>query len=96
MSTLMRPQSDRVIGSARTRVSSRLLHDLRNPLNQIIGYAEMLSEGEEAEVRQRFASDLENIRTAGHRMLALIEDNFTSFDDQHIGRPGDRLLKRTP
>ena len=89
MSTLMRPQSDRVIGSARTRVSSRLLHDLRNPLNQIIGYAEMLSEGEEAEVRERFASDLENIRTAGHRMLALIEDNFTSFDDQTFAAPAD-------
>ena len=82
MSTLMRPQSNLAIGSARTRVSSQLLHELRNPLNQIIGYAEMLSEGEEAERHERFVSDLENIRAAGHRMLALIEENFTSFDDK--------------
>lgn len=82
MTSLVRPQSDEVIGAARTRVSAQLLHDLRNPLNQIIGYAEMLSEGGEAEVRERFAPDLENIRIAGQRMLALIEENFTSFDDQ--------------
>ena len=82
MSTLMRPQSDSAIASARTRVSSQLLHDMRNPLNQIIGYAEMLAEGTEGERRDRFVPDLENIRSAGHRMLALIEDNFTSFDDK--------------
>lgn len=82
MSTLMRPQSDLAIGSARTRVPSQLLHELRNPLNQIIGYAEMLAEGEEAERHERFVSDLENIRAAGHRLLALIEENFTSFDDK--------------
>jgi two-component system sensor histidine kinase/response regulator len=82
MSTLMRPQSDSAIASARTRVPSLFLHELRNPLNQIIGYAEMLAEGTEEERRDRFVSDLENIRSAGHRMLALIEENFTSFDDK--------------
>ena len=82
MSTLMRPQSEHAIGSARTRVPSHVLHELRNPLNQIIGYAEMLAEGVESERRERWFSDLENIRSAGHRMLALIEENFTSFDDK--------------
>jgi signal transduction histidine kinase len=85
----MRPQSDLAIGSARTRVSSLFLHELRNPLNQIIGYAEMLSEGTEAERRERFVSDLENIRAAGHRMLALIEENFTSFEDKNFAAPID-------
>src|SRR5581483_1491723 len=82
VSSLTRRQSDLAIASARTRVPSQLLHELRNPLNQIIGYAEMLAEGEEAERHERFVSDLENIRAAGHRMLALIEENFTSFDDK--------------
>src|SRR5438874_4402663 len=89
MSRLMRPQSDLAIGSARTRVSSQLLHDLRNPLNQIIGYAEMLSEGAEEERHERLVSDLESIRSAGHRMLALIEENFTSFDDKTFEAPDD-------
>ncbi|PYQ28064.1 MAG: hypothetical protein DMF57_17790, partial [Acidobacteria bacterium] len=56
----MRPQSNLEIASARTRVPSHLLHELRNPLNQIIGYAEMLLEGSEGERRDRFVSDLEN------------------------------------
>jgi len=89
VSTLMRPQSDLAIGSARTRVPSQLLHELRNPLNQIIGYAEMLAEGSDAERRERFVSDLENIRSAGHRMLALIEENFTAFDDKSFAAPVD-------
>jgi two-component system, sensor histidine kinase and response regulator len=89
VSTLQRPQSNLAIGSARTRVPSLFLHELRNPLNQIIGYAEMLAEGTEEERRDRFVSDLENIRSAGHRMLALIEENFTSFDDKTFAAAAD-------
>ena len=85
----MRPQSNLEIASARTRVPSHLLHELRNPLNQIIGYAEMLLEGSEGERRDRFVSDLENIRSAGHRMLALIEENFTSFENRTFAAPAD-------
>src|SRR3954447_16860842 len=59
----------------RTSVSPQLLHDLRSPLNHIIGYSEMLTEETEG---QGFATDIEKIRAAGHRMLALIEENFTS------------------
>ena len=60
----------------------QLLHDLRSPLNQIIGYSEMLVE--EA-VGDRFATDLERIRAAGHRMLALIEENFTADEESVVG-----------
>ncbi|MGA8810764.1 MAG: response regulator [Thermoanaerobaculia bacterium] len=59
-------------------MSSQLLHDLRSPLNHIIGYSEMLTEEAEGQRREGFAVDLEKIRAAGHRMLAIIEDNFTS------------------
>ena len=81
MSTLTRRQSDLGLDSVRTTVPSYFLHELRNPLNQIIGYAEMLAESEEAERHERFQSDLANIRAAGHRMLTLIEENLTSVDD---------------
>src|SRR3954453_13011580 len=63
------------MSAARTSVSPQLLHDLRSPLNHIIGYSEMLTEETEG---QGFATDIEKIRAAGHRMLALIEEDFTS------------------
>jgi len=80
--------------SATMRLSSQLLHDLRSPLNQIIGYSEMLSEEAEGQRREGFATDLERIRSAGHRMLALIEENFTSVNEKIvvIAAPDDEVL----
>lgn len=72
------PESDLVTGSARTNLSSKLLHDLRSPLTQIIGYSEMLSEEADGQRREDFVTDVARIRAAGHRMLALIEENFIS------------------
>ncbi len=59
-------------------LSSKLLHDLRSPLNQIIGYSEMLTEEAEGQKGNGFVTDLQRIRAAGHRLLAIIEQNFTS------------------
>ena len=56
-------------------LSSELLHDLRTPLNQIIGYSEMLAE--ETPARED-ASDLQKIHSAGKRMLEIIDENFIS------------------
>ncbi|HEX9936226.1 MAG TPA: histidine kinase dimerization/phospho-acceptor domain-containing protein, partial [Longimicrobium sp.] len=62
-------------GATRQALAPALLHDLRTPLGQIIGYAELLVEraqaGEEVPV-----ADLKKISAAGYRMLALVEDNF--------------------
>ena len=66
---------------SRTSLPSQLLHDLRGPLNQIIGYSEMLSEEATEQRRDGFATDLGKIGGAGHRMLALIEGNFTSLEN---------------
>lgn len=57
--------------SGKTKLTGQLLHDLRSPLNQIIGYSEMLAE-------ESAGSDVEKIRVAGHRILTLLEENFTS------------------
>ena len=64
------------VAAKKRTVSSELLHDLRSPLNQIIGYSEMLAE--DSLERESVALDLEKIKAAGHRMLAIIEDNFTA------------------
>ena len=78
MSALTLPERDVVNDSARTTLTSPLLHDLRSHLNQIIGYTEMLTEEAEGQRREDFGTDLRKIGSAGRRMLALIEENFTS------------------
>ena len=62
--------------SDRTDLSPQLLHDLRSPLNQIIGYAEMLAEDAEAHNDQALTTDLRKIREAGRAMVTIIEENF--------------------
>jgi two-component system sensor histidine kinase/response regulator len=79
------PDSDLAIGVARTELTPQLLHDLRSPLTQIIGYSEMLSEETEAQRREDFLTDLERIRAAGRRLLALIEENFISVSQKTPG-----------
>jgi two-component system sensor histidine kinase/response regulator len=78
VSSSPRPERNPEVGEPRTSVSSQLLHDLRSPLNHIIGYSEILTEEVEGQRREGFAIDLEKIRAAGHRMLALIEEHFTT------------------
>jgi CheY-like chemotaxis protein len=56
-------------------------HQLRTPLDSIIGYSEMLLEEAESQGLRECAADLGHIRTAGLKLLALIEEiiHFSSF-----------------
>ena len=51
-----------------------LRHDLRTPINSIIGYSEMLQEEAEALNRTDIIPDLQKIRSAAERFLFLIDD----------------------
>jgi two-component system sensor histidine kinase/response regulator len=84
VSPLQRPESVPVINSPKTGLSSQLLHDLRSPLTQIIGYSEMLTEEAEGQRRDGFVADLDRIRNAGRRMLLLIEESFTSIEETTV------------
>jgi two-component system, sensor histidine kinase ChiS len=55
---------------------SGLIHDLRTPLNLILGYSEMLIERAQEEGQYDFVPDLQKTHTAGKQLLALINDNF--------------------
>ena len=66
---------------------SALVHDFRTPLNQIIGYSEMLIESAQETHQDDFAADLEKVRSAGHRLLSLINDNFRSVHTTEIAAP---------
>lgn len=68
------------ISSPRLGVPSQLLHDLRSPLNQIIGYSEMMTDDPDAPA----GVDAEKIRSAGLHMLSVIENHFTSGNDAAV------------
>ncbi|MGI8438221.1 MAG: response regulator [Chthoniobacterales bacterium] len=55
---------------------SALLHDLRSPLNHIIGFSEMLIEQAPEQQDKNFLPDLQKLQAAGKRLLSLIEANF--------------------
>lgn len=61
---------------ARHPLPADLVHDLRTPLNQIIGYSEMLEEQAQEAGQEVLVPDLQKVRTAGRQLLALIEGSF--------------------
>jgi adenylate cyclase len=56
--------------------ASLLHHEVRTPLNQIIGYTEMLQEQAEEHGPQSFVSDLQKIHTAARELLSRVAENF--------------------
>ncbi|HUR92615.1 MAG TPA: histidine kinase dimerization/phospho-acceptor domain-containing protein [Gemmatimonadaceae bacterium] len=57
-------------------VPAALLHDLRTPLSQMLGYSEMLLEQAEEVKNEELVRDLRKIRAAGWKLLALMDANF--------------------
>ena len=53
---------------------SRIRHDLRTPVNHIIGYAELLME--DTSLPTEFRDDLQRIHTGGRALLGLVKDYF--------------------
>ncbi len=53
---------------------SKLRHALRTPLNQIIGYSELLMESAEETGSNMLVADLKRIHSGGGELLALIND----------------------
>jgi two-component system sensor histidine kinase ChiS len=62
--------------SAGHTLPSGLIHDLRTPLNLIIGCSEMLIEQAQEQGQDDFVPDLQKTLTAGKQLLAIINDNF--------------------
>src|SRR5690348_1806103 len=56
----------------RNRPLAKVRHDLRTPINHIIGYSEILLEEAPGQVPEGFLDDLRKIRSGGARLLELI------------------------
>ncbi len=58
---------------------SKLRHALRTPLNQIIGYSELLMESAEENGANALVADLKRIHSGGGELLALINDALAAW-----------------
>ncbi len=77
---------------------ARLRHSLRTPLNQIIGYSEMLMETAEETGDGNLLHDLKRVHTAGGQLLAVIDDGLANWKVEAgtIDMPSLRHDMRTP
>jgi two-component system sensor histidine kinase ChiS len=64
------------IEAERHGLPGALIHDLRTPLNVVIGYSEMLMEMAQEQGQEDFVPDLQKVHTAGKQLLTLINDSF--------------------
>ncbi len=71
----------------RVDVPASVLHDLRTPLNQIIGYSEMLIEQAQEDGLDAIAPDLQKIRVSGRQLLDKLNESFSALtgDDRQPG-----------
>jgi sigma-B regulation protein RsbU (phosphoserine phosphatase) len=76
-------QSERASTSQRADLS-RMRHELRTPINHILGYCEMLLE--EGDLSRQFEADLHKIHTSGRELQSLIAHY---LDDEKFFRPRD-------
>jgi adenylate cyclase len=77
---------------------SKLRHALRTPLNQIIGYSEMLMESAEENNAAAILPDLKRIHSFGGQLLAVINDALAPWkiDSGRIDFPAMRQAMRAP
>ena len=59
---------------AKSQFLANISHELRTPMNAIIGYSEMLKEDAEDLGMEDFIADLDKIHSAGKHLLGLIND----------------------
>ena len=55
---------------------AKLRHDLRTPLHQIIGYAELIEDEVKEAGQERFVADLQKVQAAARRALELVDAGF--------------------
>jgi serine phosphatase RsbU (regulator of sigma subunit) len=64
-------------GRIRKALFAHLRHELRTPINAIIGYVEMLLEDATHQGLKDFVLDLESIQTAGNKLLEMVTDTLS-------------------
>lgn len=74
--------------ASRPTMSAEFLHDLRTPLNHIIGYSEMLTEQAQDEGQDSFVPDLQEIHAAAMQLSALLGNGEPPLSNGSAGAKG--------
>ena len=77
----MNPPQPPTTEAGRHQLPADLIHDLRTPLNQIIGYSALLMEQAQEQGQSSFVPDLHKTQRAGQELLALINHHFQSIPE---------------
>lgn len=79
---------DRLERESRLLTSAGLIHDLRSPLNAVIGFADLSLQIVRTDERARaLLESLRHIRQAGGRMLELVNELLDYAEEMHNGDP---------
>ena len=66
---------------------SRLRHDLRNALNLVMGFADLLAADTTGTLNEKQRLYLDNIRIGTRQMLDLITSGYNSKENTHLSGP---------
>ena len=64
----------REVDRLKSQFLANMSHELRTPLNSIIGYSEMLLDGDDGELGTEAVEDVNTIYSSGRHLLAIIND----------------------
>jgi len=64
----------RQVDRLKSQFLANMSHELRTPLNSIIGYSEILLDGDDGELNEEANEDVKTIHQSGHHLLLLIND----------------------
>jgi PAS domain S-box-containing protein len=73
---LERQTADRLrqVDLMKSQFLANMSHELRTPLNSIIGYSEVLLDGDDGDLTEEAVEDVQTIHNSGHHLLAIIND----------------------
>jgi PAS domain S-box-containing protein len=64
----------RQVDLMKSQFLANMSHELRTPLNSIIGYSEVLLDGDDGDLTEEALEDVQTIHNSGHHLLAIIND----------------------
>ncbi len=91
---IQREAADRLreVDRLKSQFLANMSHELRTPLNSIIGYSEILLDGDDGELNEEAVEDIDTIYNSGKHLLAIIND---ILDLAKI-ESGQMVMERSP